>query len=210
MANVRPGAGVVLALLLIAAAPQSKDGKPTWNDWNAWNQFPEGAWVTIERDFRGQSKTSFTDTLTNKTADKLTVKTSIEDKRKDDKPAEDQPTVVIEGPLFGQGDENVIEKAPKPFPCPTCRAEHKPSIITEQKKEKIKVGSREVLCYVMDVVPFGCKGEKTGTSRWWLSKEVPGGLVKREWTSPERPGKVVDLVLDFDKKKKVEGGEKDK
>jgi hypothetical protein len=95
-------------------------------------------------------------------------------------------------------------KNPNPFPCPTCRAEHKPSITTEKKKEKLKIADKEVLCYVMDVVPFDCKGAKTGTSRWWLSKEVPGGLVKREWTAEGRPGKVVDTVLDFDKKKKVE------
>lgn len=76
MVHVRSKAGVLLALLLVAAAPQSKDGKPTWNDWNAWNHFPEGAWVTIERDFRGESKTSYTDTLAKKTVDKLTVKTS--------------------------------------------------------------------------------------------------------------------------------------
>lgn len=118
--------------------------------------------------------------------------------------------MIIEGPLFGQSDENVIEKIPKPLPCPTCRGEHKPSIITEQKKEKLKVGGKEILCFVMDVVPFGCKGEKTGSSRWWLSKEVPGGLVKREWVSAERPGKVVDSVADFGKQKRVESEEKEK
>jgi hypothetical protein len=202
MAHVHPRAGVILALLLIAAAPQSKDGKPTWGDWNAWNHFPEGAWVTIERDFRGEFKTSYSNTLAKKTADKLTVKIS-DDLQKDDKPAEDQPTVIIEGPLFGQGDENVIEKNPKPFPCPTCRAEHRPSVVTEQKKEKLKVGGKEILCNVMDVVPFDCRGAKSGTSRWWLSKEVPGGLVKREWTAIDKPGKVIDTVVGFDKQNKV-------
>ena len=42
---------------------------------------------------------------------------------------------------------------------------------------------------------FHCKGGRAGNSRWWLSKEVPGGLVKREWTAVDRPGKVVDTVL---------------
>jgi hypothetical protein len=207
MAHVHPPAGFILALLLIAAAPQSKDGKPSWGDWNAWSHFPEGAWVTIQREFRDEFKTSYTNTLTKKTADKLTIKISDED-QKDDKPAEGQPAVIIEGSFFPKGDENVIEKNPKPFPCPTCRAEHKPSVITEQKKEKLKVGGKEILCYVMDVVPFGCKGEKTGISRWWLSKEVPGGLVRREWTATDKPGKVIDTVLDFGKQKKVESADK--
>ena len=200
-------AAAIFTLAMVAASPQS--GKPSWNDWNAWNHFSEGAWITVERDFRGESKSTSTDTLTKKTADRLTIKTTVPVK-KDDNGADEAPAVIIEGLPLNQGDETHIEKAPKPSPCPTCRAEHKPSIVTEQKKEKLKVAGKEVLCYVMDVVPFDCKGARTGTSRWWLSKEVPGGLVKREWTAADRPGKVVDTVLDFDKRKRVESEEKDK
>lgn len=194
-------ATTILALAIVAAAQQS--GKPTWNDWNAWNQFPEGAWVTVERDFRGEFKSTYTDTLTKKTVDRLTLKMTNPVK-KDDKGADEVPAVIIEGIPPNQGDETQIEKSPKPFSCPTCKGQHKPSIVTEQKKEKLKVAGREVLCHVLDIVPFDCKGGRTGSSRWWLSKEVPGGLVRREWTAVERPGKVVDTVLDFGKQKKVE------
>ena len=204
MNTARCLAAAIVGVALVAAAPQSKDAKWSWNDWNAWSGFPEGAWVTMEKDMRGESKWTTMYTLTKKTADRLTVKSTSLDKKKEDN---DQPTLElpsIPGLPETNGDETYYEKNPKAFPCPTCRADHKPSIITEQKKEKLKIGTKEVLCYVMDVVPFDCKGAKTGTSRWWMSKEVPGGLVKREWTAEGRPGKVVDTVLDFDKKKKVE------
>lgn len=195
----------ILALAMVAAAPQS--GKPTWNDWNAWNHFSEGAWVTVEREFRAEFKSTYTDSLTKKTADRLTIKTTTPAK-KDNQGADEAPAVVIEGVPLGQGDEIEIEKNAKPVPCPTCKGQHKPSIVTEQKKEKLKVGGREVLCYVMDVIPFDCKGGRTGSSRWWLSKEVPGGLVRREWTAADRPGKVIDTVLDFGKQKNVESEDK--
>lgn len=198
-------AAAILALAMVAAAPQS--GKPTWNYWNAWNHFPEGAWVTVERDFRGEFKSTYTNTLTKKTVDRLTLKMTTHVK-KDDKGADEAPDVIIEGLPLNQGDEIQIEKTPKPFSCPTCKAQHKPSIVTEQKKERLKVAGREVLCHVMDVVPFDCKGGRTGTSRWWLSKEVPGGLVRREWTAADKPGTVIDTVLDFGKQKQVESEEK--
>jgi hypothetical protein len=197
-----------LAALLIAfasasvsagASPQAKDGWPACEDWTSWSSFSEGAWVTIERDFRGSKSTS-TITLTKKAADRLTVKWSKE-KEKDEKKAEDEPEFILEGLPFS--DEMVYEKNPKQILCPTCRANHKASIISAQKKEKITVGGKEILCYVMEVVPFDCRGAKSGMSRWWLSKEVPGGLVKREWTAIDRPGKVIDTVVAFDKQKKV-------
>jgi hypothetical protein len=194
--------GAFLGLLAAPASPQSGGAKPSWGDWAAWSAFPEGAWVTIERDFRGD-KSTFTQTVSKKSADRLTIKLS-DVKKKDEKPDPDAPTATFLGPLpWGMGEE-VIEKDPKPFPCPTCRKDHKPSLVTEQKKEKLKIGGKEVLCYVMDAVIFNCAGEKDGTSRWWLSKEVPGGLVKREWVAIDKAGKVIDLVVDFDKKKKVE------
>ena len=202
MNTARCLAATILGMVLVAAAPQSKDGKPTWDDWNAWNGFPEGAWVTMEHDSRGEFKTTFTRTFTKKTPDLLAVK-ETDEKKKDDKNANDQPPLVFPVPGFENGEWHYTRN-PKPFPCPNCRAEHKPSIVTELKKEKLKIGNKEVLCFVMDVVPFDCKGAKDGTSRWWTSKEVPGGLVKRESMTEGRPGKVVDTVLDFDKKKKVE------
>lgn len=191
--------GISLCLLLVAAAPQAKEARPACEDWSAWNAFPEGAWVTIERDFRG-SKSLNTVTLTKKAPDRLTVKWSKE-KNKDENKAEDEPEVIIQGLPFS--DEVVYEKNQKQMICPTCRANHKASIITEQKKEKLTIGGKEILCYVMDVVPFECGGAKSGTSRWWLSKEIPGGLVKREWTAIDKPGKVIDTVVGFDKQKKV-------
>lgn len=187
------------ALGLVAAAPQAKEAKPACEDWSAWSAFPEGAWVTIDRDFRGSKSTS-TVTLIKKMPDRLTIKWSKE-KDRDENKAEDEPEVILEGLPFS--DEVVYEKSPKQMLCPTCRANHKPSIITEQKKEKLTVGGKEIICYVMDVVPFDCRGAKSGTSRWWLSKEVPGGLVKREWTAIDRPGKVIDTVVGFDKQKKI-------
>jgi hypothetical protein len=195
-------AAAFLAMVLVAATPQSKDGKPSWQDWNAWNGFPEGAWVTMEKDSRGDFKTTFTLTLTKKTSDLLTVKEDVE-KKKDAKNADDQPVLVLPVPGFENGEWHYARN-PKPIVCPTCLADHKPSIVTELKKEKLKIANKEVLCLVMDVVPFDCKGAKSGTSRWWMSKEVPGGLVKRESTAEGKPGKVVEIVLDFDKKKKVE------
>ena len=156
--------------------------------------------MTIDRDFRG-SKSTNTVTLIKKMPDRLTVKWSKE-KNKDEKKADDAPEVIIQGPM-PFSDEVVYERGAKPQTCPTCRAVHKPSIITEQKKEKLAVGTKEILCYVMDVVPFECNGTKSGTSRWWLSKEVPGGLMKREWTAIDKPGKVIDTVVGFDKQKKV-------
>lgn len=195
-------AAALLGMILVAAAPQAKDGKPTWDDWNAWNGFPEGAWVTTERDYRGEQKTTWTRRLTKKTPDLITVKEDVE-RKKDDKNADDLPPFVLPVPGFENGEWH-YDRISKLSPCPTCRADHKPSIVTELKKEKLKIGNKEVLCYVMDAVPFDCKGAKDGTSRWWLSKEVPGGLVKRESTTEGKPGKVVDTVLDFDKKKKVE------
>lgn len=158
--------------------------------------------MTLEHDNRGDFKSSYTRTLTKKTADLLTVK-DIDEKKKDDKNVDDQPALVFPIPGFENGEWH-YPRTPKPDLCPTCRTPHKDSLLTEQKKEKIKVANKEVLCQVYDVVPFDCKGAKTGTSRWWMSKEVPGGLVKREWTADGKPGKVVDTVLDFDKKKKVE------
>jgi hypothetical protein len=194
----------VLASGLLAATSQSR---PTSDDWNAWSAFPEGAWVKLERNFRDAFKSTQTFTLIKKSADKVTVKLEVE-KKKDE--GDDQPTVTLNGVPFANNNEYIYEKNPKPILCPTCRANHKPSLVTERKKEKLKVGDKEVLCYVMDVVPFDCDGTKSGTSRWWLSKEVPGGLVKREWTAKDRPGLVVDTILDFDKKKKVESGDQDK
>jgi hypothetical protein len=126
-----------------------------------------------------------------------------DEKKKDETNGDNPPPLELPVPGFENGEWH-YERNPKPFPCPTCRVEHKPSIVTERKKEKLKIANKEVLCYVMDAVPFDCKGAKSGTSRWWLSKEVPGGLVKREWTAEGRPGKVVDTVLDFDRKKKVD------
>jgi hypothetical protein len=204
MKTLRFLAAAMLGVTLIAATPQSKDAKPSWADWNAWNGFPEGAWVTIDREMRGRHLWTTLYTLTKKTPDRLTVTSTSLDKKKegDDQPVLELP--AIPGLPETNGDEIYYVKNPKPFPCPTCRAEHKPSIITEQKKEKLKIADKEVLCYVIDVVPFDCKGVKDGNSRWWMSKEVPGGLVKREFTAEGRPGKVVDTVLDFDKKKKVE------
>jgi hypothetical protein len=206
MNTYRTVAAVIIGFILVAATPQSKDGKPTWDDWNAWNGFPEGAWVTMEKNIRGDFKTTYTRVLAKKTPDLITVKDE-DDKKKEDKNPDDPAPLQIPIPGFENGEWHYTQN-PKPFPCPTCRAEHKPSIVTEQKKEKLKIAEKEVLCYVMDVVPFDCKGAKTGTSRWWTSKEVPGGLVKREWTAEGRPGKVVDTVLDFDKKKKVESENK--
>jgi hypothetical protein len=187
------------ALVSVAATPQAKEARPACEDWHAWSAFPEGAWVMIERDFRG-SKSANTITLIKKAPDRLTVKWSKE-KVGDEKKAEDEPEVILEGLPFS--DEVVYEKNPKQMLCPTCRANHKASIISEQKKEKLTVGGKEIVCYVMDVVPFDCRGAKSGMSRWWLSKEVPGGLVKREWTAIDRPGRVIDTVVGFDKQKKV-------
>jgi hypothetical protein len=189
------------ALILVAAAPQSKASKPDWTGWNTWSAFPEGAWVTMEKDNRGEFKTTFTLTLTKKTPDLLAVKEDVE-KKKDDKNADDQPPLVLPVPGFENGEWHYARN-PKPIVCPTCGASHKDSIVTEQKKDKLTIAGKEVLCQVMDVVTFECKGAKDSTSRWWWSKEVPGWLVKREYTAEGRPGKVVETVLDFDKKKKV-------
>lgn len=194
--------------LLVLAAPalsQSKDASPPVNNWAAWAAYPEGAWVTRQIDRRGQSKDSYTQTLTKKTADLITVKEEME--KKDDPNAAAQPPLILPVPGFENGEWHYA-RTEKPAPCPTCGSAHKASLVTPQKAEKIKIGTKDILCLVIDVVPFDCKGEKDGTSRWWISKDVPGGLVKRETVAADRPGKVVELVIDFDKKKKPDAGGK--
>lgn len=185
-----------LTFCALVEARQAR-GKTDYTEWNSWTGFAEGAWVTIEKDFRGQSKTSFTLTLTKKTVDALTVKQT-------DEPRPKRDDVEVEGPLtvpglpFENGEWHYVRN-PKPLPCPTCGAVHKESLVAEHKKEKVKVADKELLCQVLEVIPFDCNGVKEGTSLWWLSRDVPGWLVKREFKAEGKPGKVVDSVLDFGK-----------
>lgn len=187
---------VILSLALCAFldAQQAK-AKTDYSEWNSWTGFAEGAWVTIEKDFRGQSKTTFTLTLTKKTLDALTVKQTDEPKAKRDDIEVERP-LTVPGLPFENGEWRYVRN-PKPFPCPTCGAAHKDSLVTEQKKERVKVADKELLCQVLEVIPFDCNGTKQGTSVWWLSKDVPGWLVKREFKADGKLGKVVDTVLDF-------------
>lgn len=190
-------AGILTVVMCAFLQAQQARAKTDYSEWNSWSGFAEGAWVTIEKDFRGQSKTSFTLTLTKRTADALTVKQT-------DGPQPKRDDVEVEGPLtvpglpFENGEWRYVRN-PKPLTCPTCGAVHKGSLVTEQKKEKLKVADKELLCQVLQVIPFDCNGVKEGTSLWWLSRDVPGWLVKREFKAEGKPGKVVDTVLDFGK-----------
>jgi hypothetical protein len=94
---------VAAAWVLAGAAPQAA---PSADDWASWNAFPEGAWVRLERDLRGQFKSVTTTTLIKKPADRLAVKFSGEDAG--DEPAHVQ---VVDGPA--KLDEATYEKAAK-------------------------------------------------------------------------------------------------
>lgn len=136
-------AGILTVVMCAFLQAQQARAKTDYSEWNSWSGFAEGAWVTIEKDFRGQSKTSFTLTLTKRTADALTVKQT-------DGPQPKRDDVEVEGPLtvpglpFENGEWRYVRN-PKPLTCPTCGAVHKGSLVTEQKKEKLKVADKELL-----------------------------------------------------------------
>ena len=157
----------LVALLLLAAPAAAFAQSPT--EFDDWNRFGVGTTATLEMvSDDGKSKVTTIEvfTLKKKEADKITLSGES----------------VTEGTQKDSG-ERVISKEKKRGECKTCKKLHKEATLKEKGKEKLKIGSKEIEATIVETTTYGCEEKEAMTYRSWLSKDVPGGLLKMEATS---------------------------
>jgi hypothetical protein len=155
---------LILALLALQDALQ-------FSEWDAWNACEVGSTVTIEMENSAMKgmKTKRTTTLLKKEAEKLTVRVEMETSGTKI-PAQEQTSEKPKGGSIQKTD------------CPRCKkAWSTHGKWTKGGTEKVKIGDREVEAPIVEGKLYDCKGEKeTGSSKSWVSKDVPGWNVRVE------------------------------
>ena len=167
---------VVLGSLPAIARAQQPD------EFELWNAFGEGSSVSGENLIdmgKVKSTTKLKMTIKKKEADKITL------------------TLETESNGIKSSSERVVEKGKKAVECAACKKAHKEPVVKEGGTEKVKVGDKEVEAKILDITTYGCN-DKEGSTKIWISKEVPGGVVKNAMKMEQ--GTVTYSVTAFEKK----------
>ncbi len=156
-------AALVFLVMPAAALAQS----PT--EFEDWNRYAVGTSATLEMVSEAQGRNVSTIdvlTLKKKETDKITLSSEA----------------VTEG-TDKESSERIVRRETKRGECKSCKKVHKEPTTKDKGKEKLKVGSKEFEATILDITTYVCDEKESMTYRTWLSKEVPGGLLKMEATS---------------------------
>jgi hypothetical protein len=132
-----------------------------YDQWNAWSGFREGSSVKYEYETAGM-KMFMTTVLVRREADKLSVRFDVE----------------FNGNTI-TGQEQHVSRQEGGGNCPKCSKPHAESL--ESRRDSAEVAGRRLRCEVRKYRYLDCAGKDMGTYELWLSREVPGFLVRGEY-----------------------------
>jgi hypothetical protein len=170
-------------LLLLAAAgggsATAQDSQPesfVYDAWLGWNAFDTGAWVEYEV----RTVTGRTPQGTIKQKRRIDSKSAAAVVLSVDTTMDDRLTSTV---------ERISKPSEEPKPigmaeCAKCKKVH-PSD-TKQRVSKLRVGTADLECILVEGTSFSCDGKKLGTLSRWFHKDVPGWIVKHETVVEDR------------------------
>lgn len=167
---------MVHAVMALAALLAQEKDNPQFE---AWKSFKPGSWVKhqMKMNAGGQEMESeTTTTLLEQSGDKIVVE--VKNKMK----------------VGGQTMEMPVQKQEiTPAPDPAKQGE-----IKKEGEEEVEVGGKKYKCtvYTSQVA----QGGQTMKGKFWISKDVPGGMVKGEFSGEQLPEPMKLTLMEFEKK----------
>jgi len=164
---------LTIAAALLPLLLQAKENP----EFGYWSEHKTGSWVKLKMDMDAQGakiSVEATHTLGEITADKVV----IERKNK----------VTVNGAAQPEGTEkeDVFKDPAK---------DKNPVTIDKEGDEEIEVAGKKMKCHWIE----GTQKDKTKV-KFWLSKEIPGGIAKGEVSGGELPGLMKMTILSWEKK----------
>ena len=148
-----------------------------FNEWNAWKDMGDGSWIVVET----VSKTGGTET-------KMEVKTNRDSMTDEAITLSSTTTIFMKGVDIPPSTATHEVKKPGKdgtntyTDCPKCKKPYKGhSTVKTTKDQKLTIDGKEINCTLMESEFTDCESDKvSSSSKMWLSKDVPGWMVKME------------------------------
>jgi hypothetical protein len=162
---------LALAAALLPLLFQAKDNP----EFGYWSEHKAGSWVKLKLEMEAQGAKILVEahhTLLEVGADKVVV----EQKNKVSANGQAQPESTEKEEIFKDKDKN-------------------PVTVEKEGDEEIEVAGKKMKCHWID------GSQKDGTKvKFWLSKEIPGGIAKGEVSGGQLPGPMKMAATSWEKK----------
>ena len=160
------------ATALLSLAVQDKSPNP---EFDYWSGHKTGSWVKLKMELEAQGVkvlVQTTHTLLEIGKDKAVV----EQKNKVTANGQEQPETTEKEEILRDKDKDPIK-------------------IEKEGDEEIEVAGKKLKCHWIE----GTQKDKT-KAKFWLHKDIPGGIAKGEASGGELPGKMTMTALSWEKK----------